>query len=129
MTQDLYLKVADSIGKQMDQDRKAYTTKTRMELTTLLREVARQPRSKIGKSVGEAIETALELRGFRAFPHINDAGTNDAVRIIRRGTFVEQILNAFLHPGATTDTQLAELITKVKQQDQLMKWTKHQSTN
>jgi len=122
VNQDIYLKVADTICRQMDQDRMAYATKTRLEIGTVLRQVSGQPRSKIGKNVGDAIEAALEQKGFRAFPHINDVGMHDAVRIIRRGTFVDQILNTFLHPGATTDTQLADLIAKVKQQDQLLKW-------
>lgn len=122
VVQDTYLKLADQICRIMDQDRLAYTTKTRTELTTLLREVSTQPRSKIGASVGDAIETALDHRGFRVFPHINEVGTHEAVRIVRRGTFVDQILNAFLHPSATTDTELADLITKVKERDNLMKW-------
>jgi hypothetical protein len=122
LNQDIFFKVADTISRQMDQDRIAYTTKTRLEIATLLRQVSGQPRSKIGKNVGDSIEAALEQKGFRAFPHINDVGMHEAVRIIRRGTFVDQILNTFLHPGATTDTQLADLITKVKQQDQLLKW-------
>jgi hypothetical protein len=124
VNQDVFLKLADAVCRQMDQDRLAYMTKTRLEMATLLRQVSGQPRSKIGRNVGDAIEAALEHRGFRAFPHINDVGPHEAVRIIRRGTFVDQILNAFLHPGVTTDTQLAELITKVKQQDQLLKWSK-----
>ncbi len=127
MHQDVYLKLADAISRQMDQEGKAYTTKTRLEIATSLREISGQPRSKIGRNVGEAIEAALEHKGFRAFPHINEIGAHEAVRIIRRGTFVDQILNAFLHPGMMTDTQLAELITKVKQQDQLLKWSRTHS--
>lgn len=119
---DIYFKVADAIARQMNQEGLAYTTKTRLEIAALLRQISGQPRSKIGKNVGDAIESALEQRGFRAFPHINDVGMHDAVRIIRTASFVNQILNAFLHPGAMTDTQLAELITKVKRQDELMKW-------
>lgn len=106
----------------MNQDGLAYTTKTRLEIGALLRQVSGQPRSKIGKNVGDAIESALEQRGFRAFPHINDVGMHDAVRIIRTASFVNQILNAFLHPGAMTDIQLADFITKVKQRDELIKW-------
>lgn len=119
---DMYIKVAEEISRQMDQGGLAYTTKTRLELGTLLRQVSGQPRSKIGKNVGDAIEAALEQRGFRTFPHINDVGTNEAVRIFRTSSFVNQILNAFLHPGATTDTQLAKLITTYKQQDKILKW-------
>lgn len=119
---DIYFKVADAISRQMNQDRVAYTTKTRLEIAALMRQVSGQPRSKIGKNVGDAIESALEQKGFRVFPHINDVGMHDAVRIIRTASFVNQILNAFLHPGAMTDTQLAELITKAKRQDELMKW-------
>lgn len=119
---DIYFRFADAVARQMDQDRLAYATKTRLEMGTLLRQVSGQPRSKIGKNVGDAIEAALEQRGFRVFPHINDVGMHEAVRIFRAGSFVNQILNAFLHPGAMTDTQLADLITKVKQQDQLLKW-------
>jgi hypothetical protein len=119
---DVYLKVADAIVRQMNQDGLAYTTKTRLEIASLLRQISGQPRSKIGKNVGDAIESALEQKGFRAFPHINEVGMHDAVRIIRTASFINQILNAFLHPGAMTDTQLAEFITKVKQRDELMKW-------
>ncbi len=54
------------------------------------------------------------IRGLRAFPHINDVGLHEAVWIFRRGTFADKILNAFLHPGKTTDIQLAKLITKGK---------------
>lgn len=121
MTNDTYLKLVDKIVQQMNRDGVAYTTKTRSEITTLLRELSSQPRSKIGRSVGDAIEAALDHRGFRAFPHINDIDTNGATRIIRRGTFADQILNAWLHPGIITDTALAELITKAKQQDLLHK--------
>lgn len=121
---DIYFRLADAVAQQMDQARLAYTSKTRLEMGTLLRQVSGQPRSKIGKNVGDAIEAALEQRGFRVFPHINDVGMHEAVRIFRSASFINQILNAFLHPGAMTDTQLAELIAKVKQQDQLMKWTK-----
>jgi hypothetical protein len=121
---DLYFKVAEAISRQMDQDRLAYSTKTRLEIGTLLRQVSGQPRSKIGRNVGDAIEAALEQRGFRTFPHINDVGMHEAVRIFRSSSFVNQILNAFLHPGATTDMQLADLITKAKRQDELMKWTR-----
>jgi len=119
---DIYFTLAEAIARQMDQDRLAYATKTRLEMGTLLRQVSGQPRSKIGKNVGDAIEAALEQRGFRVFPHINDVGMHEAIRIFRSASFVNQILNAFLHPGAMTDTQLADLITKVKQQDQLLKW-------
>jgi hypothetical protein len=121
-TNDIYFKLAEAIARQMDQDHLAYSTKTRLEMGTLLRQISGQPRSKIGKNVGDAIEAALEQRGFRVFPHINDVGMHEAIRIFRSASFVNQILNAFLHPGAMTDTQLADLITKVKQQDQLLKW-------
>ncbi len=124
---DLYFKIADEISSQMNQNKAAYATKTRLEIATLLRQISGQPRSKIGRNVGEAIEAALEQKGFRVFPHINDVGLHEAVRVIRRGTFVDQILNAFLHPGAMTDMNLADLITKVKQQDELLKWHKNRS--
>jgi hypothetical protein len=117
---DLYLRMVTRITKQMDRDERAYVTKTRLELATLLREESGQPRSKIGRNVADAIEAALDHQGFRVFPHINEAGQHEGVRVIRRGTFFDQILNAFLHPGAITDRQLAELITKAKQSD-LMK--------
>ena len=64
----------------------------------------------------------MEQKEFRVFPHINEVGTYEAVRIFRTASFMNQILNAFLHPGATTDTQLVDLVSKVKQQDQLLKW-------
>jgi hypothetical protein len=121
---DVYLKLAKSIAHQMDQDRQAYKRMSRAEMGTLLRQVSGQPRSKIGKGVGDDIEAALEREGFRVFPHINEVGPNEAMRIFRRGTLADDILNAFLHPGATADMQLAHLITKVKQQDELLKWTK-----
>jgi hypothetical protein len=118
---DIYLKLTDKIVHQMNSDRVAYATKTRSEITTLLRDISGQPRTKIGRSVGDAIEAALDHRGFRAFPHINELGTNGATRIIRRGTFADQILNAWLHPGTITDTALAELISKVKERDELLR--------
>ncbi len=127
IAQDIYLKLAEAITGPMDRDRLAFSTKTRLEIATLLREVSGQPRSKIGRNVGDSIEAALEHRNFRAFPHINEVGTHEAVRIIRRGTLVDQILNAFLHPGVTTDTELARLITKAKDQDALLK-TQRSST-
>jgi hypothetical protein len=120
--EDLYLKLADQIIRQMNQDKQAYATKTRMEITTLLRQISGQPRTKIGNSVGDAVEAALEHRGFRVFPHINEVETHGAVRIIRQGTMLNSILNAFLHPGATTDGELAELISKAKERDRLMRY-------
>ncbi len=122
--QDIYLKLAEAIIRQMDQDRMAFSTKTRLEIATLLRQVSGQPRSKIGRNVGDSIEAALEHRGFRVFPHINEVGAHEAVRVMRRGTLVDQILNAFIHPGATTDIELANLITKAKNQDALLKMQK-----
>jgi hypothetical protein len=121
--QDLYLRLADSICQQMDKDHRAYSTKTRAELTTLLRNISNQPRSRIGRAVGDAIEAALDQKGFRMFPSINAVGALEAVRIIRRGTFVDKILNAFLHPGGMTDGQLADVIAKAKQQD-MIRWNK-----
>jgi hypothetical protein len=121
MTTDTYLKVADRIVGQMDKDGKAFVTKTRMEITTLLRDISGQPRSKIGASVGDAIEAALDHRGFRAFPHLNEVDTSGSTRIIRRGTYAEQLLNAWLHPGTMTDDDLAQAISKVKQHDKDVK--------
>lgn len=112
---DAYLKMATRMKQQLDHDRKAWATKTRLELATLLREVSGQPRLRIGRNVADSIEAALEQQGFRAFPHINEVGQHEAVRIIRRGTNFDQILNAFLHPGAITDERLAELLNKMKQ--------------
>lgn len=112
---DDYLKMAIGIKQQMDNERKMWTTKTRLELITLLRAVSKQPRLRIGRNVADSIEAALEQQGFRAFPHINEVGQHEAVRIIRRGTTLDKILNAFLHPGDMTDEQLAELANKLKQ--------------
>lgn len=128
ISQDIYLRLAEAITVQMDHDRMAFNTKTRLQITTLLRQVSGQPRSKIGRNVGDSIEAALEHRGFRAFPHINEVGAHEAVRVIRRGTLVDQILNAFLHPGVTTDTELAKLITKAKDQDALLKMQRSSAT-
>lgn len=121
MTNDTYLKVADRLVAQMGKDSEAFTTKTRMEITTVLRDVSQQPRSKIGASVGDAIEAALDQRGFRVFPHLNDVDTGGSVRIIRRGSFAEKLLNAWLHPGTMTDEELGRSIFKIKQHDKQMK--------
>lgn len=121
VAQDDYHKLATSIAKDMDHAGHAYTTKTRLEIATLLRNVTNQPRGKIGRNVADAIEAALQEKGLRVFPHINDTGPNDAVRIIRSASMINDILNAFLHPSTTTDKKLADLINTAKGHD-LLKW-------
>ena len=114
---DVYPRVATKITQQMNREKQAYATMSRLELATLLRQEAGQSRLRIGRNVADEIEAALDRQGFRVFPHISETGQNAAVRIIRRGTVFEKILNAFLHPDSTTDQQLADLLVKVKRTD------------
>ncbi len=118
---DVHEKVAAEITTEMDRLHRAFLTVTKLEITTALRRLGGQPRTRVGRSSADNVEAALERRGYKVFPALADVRTDEAVRIYRRGTFADQILQGILHPGATTDEELANIITKVKQADQLLK--------
>ena len=119
--EDIYLKVADAVSRQMDADRLAYITKTRTELVSTLRAESGEPRRRIGRGVAEGIEAAMDRRGMKMFPHLHEIGSHEAVRIFRRGTFAEKVLRAILHPGATTGEELAKLISGAKGYNKILK--------
>ncbi len=121
---DVHEKVAAEITAEMDRLHRAFMTVTKLEITTALRRLGGQPRTRVGRSSADNVEAALERRGYKVFPALADVRTDEAVRIYRRGTFADQILQGILHPGATTDEELANVISKAKAADQLLRQPK-----
>jgi len=119
---DAYDKVAREIVADMNHQQLAFVTKTRTELTTMIRKASGQPRTKIGRNAAEAVEAALDRLGFKMFPSLSEVGTNEGVRIFRRGTLADRVLQGILHPGATTDMELAQTISSVKGFAQILKF-------
>jgi hypothetical protein len=119
---DAYEKVAKEIVAEMGHQGVAFLTKTRTEITTMIRKATGQPRTKIGRSSAEAVEAAIDRLGFKMFPSLSLVGANEAVRVYRRGTVADRILQGILHPGATTDIELATTICNVKGVPQILKF-------
>ena len=119
---DAYEKVAREIVGEMNQRSLAFLTKTRTEITTMIRKTSGQPRTKIGRNSAEAVEAALDRLAFKMFPSLSEVGVNEGVRIYRRGTVADRILQGILHPGATTDQELATTISEVKGSNDVLKF-------
>jgi len=82
---DVHEKVAAEITAEMDRLHRAFLTVTKLEITTALRRLGGQPRTRVGRSSADNVEAALERRGYKVFPALADVRTDEAVRIYRRG--------------------------------------------
>ncbi|MHB8462290.1 MAG: hypothetical protein ACYDA1_06565 [Vulcanimicrobiaceae bacterium] len=113
-SQDHFAALAAEIQGVLNTHSLAFKTYQLNELTERFKSIAGSG-SRIDDKTAPDFEKALLERGFLCFPAVADAVVKDGyVRIIRAGSLVANLLAAFRYPGSNGDTQLAQILTRIK---------------
>lgn len=110
---DHYMQVAKQIADYCNSFRLAFKTYQVSDFDAMIQAVAGPGARVRGVDTSEQLRSALLERGFTIFPAIEDA-EDGYVRVIRTGSLVANLLNAFRYVGQNGDTELANLLNHIK---------------
>ncbi|OCB32795.1 hypothetical protein A9X02_24255 [Mycobacterium malmoense] len=92
----------------------AFLTLPRSEITGLLRQVSKEPASRIGSAVANDLTHALLNEGVLVYPALARTSTGEMVRLYHAGTVLARLIDAITEPDHGSDQYLGDAITKLK---------------
>ena len=108
-----YMKVARQIADYMNAFHLAFKTYKVSDFDAMIKVVAGGgARISTGKNSVD-FTVMLQECGFIIFPSISDS-SDGYVRVLRAGSVIANLLNAFRYPGSDGDAQLAALLTTLQ---------------
>ena len=93
---------------------KAFLTIPRTDITQVLRDVSGEDTTRIKSNIAADLEMAMLEQGIRCYPSLQVTTTGDTVRLFHAGTVLGNLLDLLVHPSTETDTDLGEMLTKIK---------------
>lgn len=93
---------------------KAFLTIQRTDITDLLREVSREPATRIKSTLAGELTSALINQGVQVYPSLTETTTGDTVRLYHAGSLLGQLIDTIVHPDEGTDKELGDVLTKIK---------------
>ena len=90
----------------------AFLTIQRSKITTLLRQVSKEPTTRIGKTLANNLTHALFNEGVLVYPSLTQTSTG-TVRLYHAGTVLAHLVDTIVHPDRGDDQYLADAITKL----------------
>jgi hypothetical protein len=92
----------------------AFLTVPRTQITYLLREISGEPGARIKSRLAADLTSALVNQGVQVYPSLSETTTGDTVRLYHAGSVLGQLIDTIVHPDPGTDTDLGDVLTKVK---------------
>jgi hypothetical protein len=92
----------------------AFLTVPRSEITSLMRQVSKEPTARIGSAVADDLTRALLNEGVLVYPALARTSTGEMVRLYHAGTMLAQLIDAIVEPDQGSDRYLGDTITKLK---------------
>lgn len=93
---------------------RAFLTIPRTEITELLRETSGEPTTRIKSGLAADLTSALVNQGVQVYPSLAETTTGDTVRLYHAGSVLGQLIDTIVHPDPGTDTDLGDVLSKVK---------------
>lgn len=93
---------------------RAFLTIERTKITELLREVSGEPATRIKSGLAADLTSALVNQGVQVYPSLAETTTGDTVRLYHAGSVLGQLIDTIVHPDPGTDSDLGEVLSKVK---------------
>jgi len=94
----------------------AFLTIERTDITDMLRAVSGEPTTRIKSLVATDLTDALINQGVQVYPPLTSTTTGDIVRLYHAGSVLGQLIDTIVHPDPGTDSDLGDVILKVKGQ-------------
>lgn len=91
-----------------------FLTIERSKITDLLREVSGEPTTRIKSGLAADLTSALVNQGVQVYPSLGETTTGDTVRLYHAGSVLGQLLDTIVHPDSGTDSDLGEVLSKIK---------------
>jgi len=95
---------------------KAFLTVERTEITLLLREISGEPNTRMKSTLAGDLTSALITQGVQVYPALAETTTGDTVRLYHAGSLLGQLIDTIIHPDPGTDSDLGDVLKKVKGQ-------------
>lgn len=111
-TRTHYVAVARELKARLNG--RAFLTIRRSEITNLVRQVSNEPTTRIKCTMANDLESALINQGVQVYPPLAQTTTGDTVRLYHAGSVLGQMIDTIVHPAEGTDSDLADVITKLK---------------
>lgn len=106
------LMVARDLKRQLNN--LAFKSFERTEITELIRQVSREPETRMKKLMGKELEHALLNQAVRCYPLLENTTTGDAIRLFHTPSVVANLVDVLSSPSPETDRELADIMKKVK---------------
>ena len=110
-TQDSYKAVATNLARMLG--RKPFLTLTRREVTTILRTITGEERTRIKILGSAAIMEELNNLGLTTYPDLYEVGTNESLRLFRTDSFLNELVSVITEPNEETDARLKAALSMV----------------
>jgi hypothetical protein len=107
-----YMLVARDLKKKLNG--KAFLTIRRETVTKILREVSKEPNTRIKAGVARELQHVLLEQGLRCYPTLEETNTFETVRIFRTGSVFGNLVDLIVHPSNETDHDVGVMLKKVK---------------
>jgi len=107
-----YVQVAQELKRQLNG--KAFMTIARRDITNVLREVSEEPTTRIKSGVAKGLTQVLLEQAIRCYPSIEEAETDDNVRIFRSGSVFSNLVDLIIYPSRDSDSDVGEMLKKFK---------------
>jgi len=92
----------------------AFLTIQRTAITEMLRDVSGEPSTRIKSTLAADLTSALVNQGVQVYPSLGETTTGDTVRLYHAGSVLGQLIDTIVHPDPGTDSDLGEVLTKIK---------------
>lgn len=92
----------------------AFLTVQRTDITHLLREVSGEKNTRIKSTLAADLTSTLVTQGVQVYPPLGETTTGDTVRLYHAGSVLGQLIDTIIHPDPGTDSDLGDVLSKVK---------------
>lgn len=107
-----YRKVVMTLKERLG--KRQFTTFARQDITSILREVSGEPKTRIRALMAQQIELELYKQGLAVYPHLDDTSGKDLVRLYRTKSNLMELIEAVSTPSEEHDDLLRKILRESK---------------
>ena len=116
-SKDAYVTIAKSFKRELDTAGLGFKSYQANEIQERAREIAGEGAHVLKDEGAKSLGECLRDQGLIVYPKLDDLPEDGYVRILRAGGLLASILINLQTPGKGSDTDLAQLINRIKRRD------------
>ncbi|MFB7860056.1 hypothetical protein [Rhodococcus qingshengii] len=94
----------------------AFLTLKRMDITTRIRQVSGEARTKLRPGMAAELTRELNEQAVQVHPPLTESSMFDSIRLCHAGSLLSRVQKVIVEPSPESDKELGDLLRKIKGQ-------------